>query len=289
MIQQLILKTVGAAFFIIWIMGAMSSCSSPKNLVKTKYYSSDSTIVIDGDLKEWERPLKEPDNYTNIQYNVGNDAENLYICVRIPDKGIQRRIMGLGLTVYIDTLAKKRDKVGVGYPLALTQQQLETVAFQAQKGGIKIDDRELDKAYAAICQEFELIGFIEEDLNERLRVSNLASKDLKTAMGFDPLGAMICEYKIPWNQLFKGKMSYDEVISVGIRVNPVPETADNDPGLFNDPNSNPITGSNQLNNPLGGAMLGQQQQPGMVNRQPSRSTSNNITGIWMKIALTKPQ
>ena len=216
-----------------------------------------------------------------------NDGENLYICVRIPDKGIQRRIMGLGLTVYVDTLAKKRDKVGIGYPLALTEQQLQTVAFQAQKGGIKLDDRELDKAYAAICQEFELIGFVEEDLNERLRVSNLASKDLKTAMGFDPLGAMICEYRIPWNQLFKGKLKYDEVISVGIKVNPVPENADNDPGLFNDQNANPITGSSQMNNPLGGGMLGQQQ--GIANRQPSRSTSNNITGIWMKIALTKPE
>ncbi|BDS15029.1 hypothetical protein [Aureispira anguillae] len=258
------------------------ACNSTQNITTVKWYGVDSTITIDGDLKEWEHPLKEPKDYTAIQYNAGNDDKNLYLCVRINDKNIQRRIMGLGLSVYIDTLAKRKDKIGIGYPLALTQEQIEKISFQATKGSFKIDDRALDQAYADICQEFELIGFVEEEPTEKIRVSNLASKELKTAMGFDHVGAMICEFKIPLNQLLKGTINYDEVMSIGIRVNQPAANADDDPGLFNDPSSNGITGSGQLPNPM---LQGANQSA--ISRQPSRSSNGNITGVWAKIQLSK--
>ncbi|MBL4648542.1 MAG: hypothetical protein JKY03_02340, partial [Aureispira sp.] len=185
------------SLLIILACIVMSSCNSTKSVVSTKWYSSDSTIVVDGNLDEWERPLKQAKEYTGVQYNTGNDAESFYLCLRINDKTIQRRIMGLGLSIYLDTLGKRKEKIGIGYPLALTPKQIETISFQASKGSFKIDDRALDEAYANICQEFELLGFIEEDPAEVIRVSNLASKDLKTAIGFDHVGAMLCEFKIP--------------------------------------------------------------------------------------------
>ncbi|MCH2023225.1 MAG: hypothetical protein MK207_12170 [Saprospiraceae bacterium] len=259
------------------------SCNSSKNIIQNKYYNPDSTIVVDGVLDDWEMPLERPVTFTDIQYKTANDASNLYICVRIPDKEIQRRIMGLGMSVFIDTLAKRRDKVGVGYPLALTQNQIEKISFEAQKDGIGLDDRALDKAYAKISQEFELIGFIEEDIDEKIRVSNLASKDLKTAIGFDHVSAMICEFKIPLNMLFNHIINYSEILSIGIRVNPPEANADNDSGLFDDVGNNPITGSNQQSNPMMGGIGG--QQPGY--KQPSRSSNGNITGVWMKVQLNK--
>lgn len=279
-IQKLIHPTF-FFFIIITSLFQHTACNSTKNISQNKWYSSDSSIVIDGVLDDWTQQLQQPSNFTNIQYAVGNDAENLYLCVRIPDPGIQNRIMALGMSVYIDTLAKKRDKIGIGYPLALTPEQVETISFQAQKGGPKIDDREFNKAYAANCQEFELIGFVAEDDKEKIRASNLASKDLKTATGFDHIDAMICEFKIPFYQLFKNKITYNEIITLSIRVNNPEANADDDPGLFNDPTNNQITGSNQMPNPLSG-----QQQP-IANRQPSRSSSN-VIGVSFKTALAKP-
>lgn len=266
---------------LFFLLSCLSSCNSSKNIIQNKWYNSDSTIVIDGILDDWEMPLERPVNFTDIQYKAGNDADNLYLCVRIPDKEIQRRIMGLGMSVFIDTLAKRRDKVGIGFPLALTQSQIEKISFQAQKDGTGLDDRALDEAYAEICQEFELLGFVEEDLDEKIRVSNLASKDLKTAVGFDHVSAMICEFKIPLNILFSHNAKYNEILSIGIRVNSPGSNADNDPGLFDDTGSNQITGSNQQSNPMSGSMAG--QQSGF--RQPSRSSNGNITGVWMKIQL----
>ncbi len=271
----------GTFTFVFFIITLLCSCGSSKNIVTNKWYSSDSTIVVDGLLDEWEHPLLRPNNFTDIQYKSGNDAENLYLCIRVSDKDIQRRIMGLGLSIFIDTTGKQRDKIGIGYPLALTGEQIESISFEAQKKGSGLDSRALDQAYASICQEFELLGFVEEDIKEKIRVSNLASKDLKTSMGFDHVSAMICEYKIPLHLLFDREIKYKEVLSIGIKVNDPEANADNDAGLFND-SGNPITGSNQQANPMMGGMNNQQG----VSRQPSRSTNGNITGIWTKIQLS---
>jgi hypothetical protein len=263
----------------------MSSCNSSKNIVVTKWYPSDSTIGVEGDLNEWERPLKESPGYTGVQYNTGNDGESFYLCIRINDKTIQRKIMGLGLSIYLDTLGKRKEKIGIGYPLALSQKQIETISFEASRGnGFKINDRALDEAYANVCQDFELSGFIDEDPTEVIRVSNLASKDLKTAMGFDHVGAMLCEFKIPLEQLYSGKIQYNEVLSIGIKVNqPAPDAA-NDPGLFDDNTSNSITRNNQTQNPLlqGG-------NPGGGIQQPNRTSNSNITGIWTTVQLSQPK
>lgn len=277
------LYTVVLGLFF-WVGLCLSSCNSGKVVVSTKWYASDSTIVVDGNLDEWERPLKESKEYMGVQYSTGNDAENFYLCIRINDKTIQRKIMGLGLSVYLDTLGKRKEKIGIGYPLALTQKQIETISFEASKGSFKVDDRALDEAYAKICQEFELIGFVEEDPNERIRVSNLASKELKTAMGFDHVGAMLCEFKIPLEQLYSGAVQYNEIISIGIKVNQPAADAADDPGLFDDASSNSITRNNQVQNPLL-----QGANPGGGMQQPRRSPNSNIAGIWLKVQLSKAQ
>jgi hypothetical protein len=277
--KNILYPAIGSLFIFVCII--MSSCGSNKAAVSTKWYPSDSTIVVDGNLDEWERPLKESQVYTGVQYNTGNDAKNFYLCLRINDKTIQRRIMGLGMSIYLDTLGKRKEKIGIGYPLALTQKQLETISFEASKGSFKIDDRALDEAYANICQEFELIGFIEEDPEERIKVSNLASKELKTAMGFDHVGAMLCEFKIPLDQLFSAKVNYNEIISVGIKVNQPAANAADDPGLFDDASSNSITRNNQTQNPLL-----QGANPGGGMQQPSRSSNANIAGVWLKAQLS---
>ena len=50
--------------------------------------------------------------------------------------------------------------------------------------------------YAKACKEFELLGFVEENPKEKIRISNLASKDIKCIAGFDDFGALNCEYKM---------------------------------------------------------------------------------------------
>lgn len=261
------------------------ACTSSKQLEVAQWSPSDKKIVIDGKADEWSSPFKELNDYSGFQYKAGNDAKNLYLCLRVASKSRQREIMQLGLSTYIDTLGKRKEKIGIGYPLALTQAQIETISYQATKNGRKIDERALDDAYAEICQEFELAGFVEEDETERIRVSNLASKDLKTAMSFDEVGAMICEFKIPFDQLYAQDPPVNAVLGIVIRVNRPEATADDDPGLFDDRTNNPITGNGQLNGQLNNPMM---NSPAMnANQRPMRNPNNQLANVWFRLQLAQ--
>ncbi|MFK7797387.1 MAG: hypothetical protein AB8E82_08030 [Aureispira sp.] len=270
-------------FSVLWIgLLSWSACQSTNSLVDVHAYKKADAPQVDGSLKEWVTPLSQAKDYSVFQYNIGYDADNLYIGVRVADRGMQQRIMVLGMTVYIDTTAKRKERIGVGYPLPLTEGQINKAAVEASNGG-ELDRNVFNEIYARMAQEFELLGFVEEDPKERIRVSNLASKDLKTAMGFDQLGAMLIELKIPFQQLYDRPIQYNEIISLGIQINTPEPNADDEPGLFDDA-TNPITGNGQFNNGLFQTNpqtgLQQPQQPRM------RRNPNASLGTWEKIQLT---
>ncbi|MBL4649022.1 MAG: hypothetical protein JKY03_04770, partial [Aureispira sp.] len=98
----------------------------------------------------------------------------------------------------------------------------------------------------------------------------------------DHVGAMLCEFKVPLEQLYSGKIQYNEIISIGIKVNQPAADAADDPGLFDDASANSITRNNQVQNPL---MQG--GNPGGEMQQPSRSSNSNIASIWIKVQLSQ--
>lgn len=243
-----------------------------------------TTLTIDGQLDDWtSTPIRVP-NQESFTYNVATDKNNLYLALRLSDKGLQRRLMNLGMTIFIDTTAKRRENLGLGYPLALTSNQLEQVAFAATKNGTSVDERALLETYASIAQEFELLGFVEEDPKERIRVSNLASKDIKTALGQDQLGALLIEYKIPFRQLYNRPLTQPTTWNIGIQINNPEADASDDPGLFDDPANNPITRSGQGSNP----MLPNNSALNPQRAQPTRRGPINALKVWAKLDI-QPQ
>ncbi len=250
-----------------------NACQSAQNIGLNKW--ANTPIKVDGQLDDWQKPLQKPIRYTEIECEVANDSNTLYICTRISDQLLQKRIMTLGMTIWIDTLVKNREKLGINYPIALNEAQIQSLTFAAQQN-TTLGKNPLQEAYAKICQEFELVGFVEE----RVRVSNLASRDMKVATSFDELGAMVCELKIPLHQLWDNPTLLNKKFSVGIKINPPPPNIDDEPGLFDDPNRNRITGGNQ--NTLGTNMPGQSPN---ARRPMTRINSSNDIGIWIKTTL----
>lgn len=243
------------------------------------------TLTIDGQLDDWTTPFIKVPNQESFSYNVATDKNNLYLALRLSDKGLQRRLMNLGMTIFIDTTAKRRENIGLGYPLALTSTELEKVAFAATKNGISVDERALMGAYADIAQEFELLGFVEEDPRERIRVSNLASRDIKTALGQDQLNALLIEYKIPFRQFYQRPLTQITTWSIGIQINNPEADAGDDPGLFDDPSSNPITRSAQAGNP----MLPNNNALNPRRTQPIRRGPMNALKVWTRLELSPAQ
>jgi len=226
------------------------------------------TPVIDGQLDEWQLPLEQPSAQIGIKYRCSNDAQFLYLAVQVPDEYMKALMLHQGATIWIDTTGRKRDKVGFGFPIPLKEAEIEDLMKEANGNEAKFM-----LLYAEALQEFDLIGLAEEPL----RASNLTSKDLKVAAGFDQIKGFLFEMRIPFKQIYGRMPNLTETLGLGIQINTPKKTLDddnNDGGLFNDRNATGVTQSNPLMGPNPN-----QQQFTTPNRQPS------MPNLWMKIKL----
>ncbi len=57
------------------------------------------------------------DKKSQILYKIANDSSVLIVDFLVNDKLIQEKILKFGLTVWIDTLNSKKEKIGIKYPL----------------------------------------------------------------------------------------------------------------------------------------------------------------------------
>ncbi len=249
----------------------LSSCQ--RNTVWYMATKVEQKPLVDGALNDWQTPLIQPSSQVDIRFRSAYDQEYLYIVVHIPDAYYRSLMLANGGSIWLDTLAKRRDKFGIGYPLALNNAQLEAIAIESQG-----DERQFFDNYAKALQEFDLIGFVEEPV----RASNLSSNSIKVAAQFDELQALIYELKIPLNQIFNRVPTPGTSMSIGIEVN-TPKTSpldeQDDSSLFNDRNmqNNGITQSNPLMGPNMNPRAPQNQNMG--SRQPSMPV------VWAKIQL----
>ncbi|MGC4022529.1 MAG: hypothetical protein QM734_11585 [Cyclobacteriaceae bacterium] len=80
--------------------------------------------VIDGNVDDWqsERWL-DPDG--KFLSNVGNDAENLYIRLKIADDVTQQKIGLFGFSVKLNLSGKRKGKVGLKYPIGKDESELK--------------------------------------------------------------------------------------------------------------------------------------------------------------------
>ena len=62
-------------------------------------------------------PLKYYDPKSKLQYNFTNDNENFYVIVRATEQQTQLKILRAGMQVWLDTTGKKKQQVGILFPL----------------------------------------------------------------------------------------------------------------------------------------------------------------------------
>lgn len=262
MSKLLFVLSISSLFIIIF------ACNN-KVVVETNHWAS-QIPSINGNLNDWNN-LQRSAKQNAFQYEISNDEENLYIGFRVIDPNVQTNIMRRGMTIWFDTLGKKKRHIGIGYPLPLSESDAETIAVKANG-----DANKMSEVYTEFAQEFDLLGYVDE----ALRVSNLTSKDMKVGAGFDELRSLVCEVKIPLKRIFKKQPPLDKVFSINFKVNEQKQTAEEEPSLFDDPSSNSITQSNPLmQSPNRMGQPGQQMPPNGPNSQlTSRSQS---TSIWL--------
>jgi hypothetical protein len=270
-------------FSFWWVLPSQAQKKDKSSSQINQYFAAPAQI--DGQLTEWEHPLLRPSTQYGIQAKMGNDQQFVYVSVRITDQGLQQLVMAHGLTIYLDTLGKKRSKpLGIGYPLPLTNEQVQYIGNQFSTQ----DPKAIERAYAEVSQEFDIINLVDEVV----RLGNLGSKDIKVQLGFDELQALQIEYRIPLAQVWKRKLTFNEELRLLVKINEAPRKAEeSDSGLFNDNSQmgNGITQTNPLlgpgaNNPNG--MNNPLNPMSRANAQPNFRANSQMPSIALRSKLS---
>ncbi len=247
-LKNSILKTA-IVFFLINIF---SSCSS-KIFVSGTFQQT--LIKIDGDLTEWNRPLRFGSNGGQAQYNVTNDGQNIYIAIETKDAATVLKILRNGINIYFDVDGGKSKKMGLAFPLP------NSIVVNASSS--ESDKVTMLESLLVQANSFNTTGFINVDN----RLHDVINKSgIKVAIKQETISSLSYEAAVPLKYIYNNTATAKKAqnnISVGIIINGIK-------GASNNRNSN-----NSFGNTSGMRMGGHGGRSGNYSRNPSNQNSYN--------------
>ncbi len=75
-----------------------------------------AAMVIDGELTDWPAGLT-PMQPAPLAVGITNDDHHLYLALSVNDPGLSRRIMMGGFTVWLDPQGRRKQRVGIRFPI----------------------------------------------------------------------------------------------------------------------------------------------------------------------------
>ncbi|HTH57315.1 MAG TPA: hypothetical protein VL728_14800 [Cyclobacteriaceae bacterium] len=196
-------------------------------------------VVIDGDVNDW--PMEwwvDPDG--KFFCNVSNDADNLYVRLKVADDLTQQKIGLFGLSLKLNPSGKRKGKVGLKYPTGRDASEFKKKEpTEAEVARDTRDKVEMKRELLGDVDVVELIGLAKENIvSARLGLANGIEAMIITL----PDGSYTYEAKIPF-KAFRIKKS--EVPILGVEF----QTGRYTPQAKNNPNTN-------QNSPASGAGMG---------------------------------
>lgn len=151
--------------------------------------------IIDGDVSDWTCDWWiDPDG--KYFSNVTNDADNLYVRIKVADDVTQQKIGLFGLSVKLNPSGKRKGKVGLKYPVGQDASEFKKKEPTVVDRGTDINGViQMKKDLISDVEVVELIGLAKQ---------NIVSSRLGLANGIEAIivaqndGSYIYEAKIPF-------------------------------------------------------------------------------------------
>lgn len=171
---------------------------------------------VDGNIAEWQGDFKAYNKSVKLFYTIANDDKYLYLVTKSTDEINNRKIQLGGITLNINTANKKNDKdaFSVTYPsVARTGRggfgggggRGRNGGFGSGNRGAVMSDsatkaatEEAHKQFIASAKEIKVLGF--KEITDTL-ISIYNEYSIKSMVGYDESGAMVCEMAIPLKAL----------------------------------------------------------------------------------------
>ncbi len=185
----------------------------------------DSGIIqhtLNGSLDEWPADKFTTDKETDIIYAIDNDAQYLYLALKITNQGEQIKMMSMGMKLFIDLKGKHKEDLGVEFPVKRSDGFSNPGAGlpppsqgQGDEQRVKPDMKIMRMRFVANIISMNLFGFSDEDqLNQNLETEG----SVMIAYDWDTMNVMHIEYLLPLKML-DDKTSLDQkTVSIGWKV-----------------------------------------------------------------------
>lgn len=258
-----------------------------------------SPITTDGKPTEWTTPLRFSDTKSGLQYNVTNDDDNLYVCVRASNETAQQQILRSGLKIFIDENGKKKYSTSIQFPVPPAHDGIKTGDSMPKQekpvgqmpagvaGRQKMNLKQLRNSNPRII----LAGF-KPEFNGTFTLNE--SRAVKAAMDWDDNNILTIEYTVPLNSfgtcdfgtrekapVFAMKITADAVDQQGADRPQGGRPEGGPPGGGRREGGSPGGGEGGMGGPPGGM-----DEEGMMPRSGDDNTQQDIS-IKFKIILNR--
>lgn len=172
-------------------------------------------ITIDGNDKEWTKPLNFYDDKSGLFFAVSNDSQRLYFAFSLNDEMKMRKLMNAGWSFGLSSKEKgKKFAVSLIFP-AINLMGMESIG-PGSNFERKIIGNPFINAYKMQFSTLAAKGF--QSGTTEIMLNN--SKGIDIVVGADSTQHLIFEFAIPLNELLsKGSMCLNELIVLNVRVN----------------------------------------------------------------------
>jgi len=190
------MKAIFPYFAIIAIIQLSSvSSGNAQSTTTATLQAPPKNIVVDGSVKEWGDSLHYFNAERQLNYDLANSKDTLYMAIRVNDKSEQMRILKAGLTLGINTKGKKKEIFSITFPLNTGESGPLLNLQKDDNGDITKQDRDdLKAAILTSLRGIKVEGFKDIEGN-MITTSN--TYGIKTAIDYDDKGYLICEASIP--------------------------------------------------------------------------------------------
>ncbi|HZK95103.1 MAG TPA: hypothetical protein VFC67_12915 [Prolixibacteraceae bacterium] len=171
-------------------------------------------IVVDGNDREWTKPLNFYDDKSGLLFAICNDKKNLYFAFTVNDEMKMRRLMSSGWSLEISSKEKGRKfNATLNFPgVNMTGMQRRPGA-QFEK---KVAGNPLIDSYRLQLQSVAVKGF--QSNKSTLQLNDHNGIDIAIGVGSTPY--IIYEMAIPFTELMASHLTQlDELITLSVSVN----------------------------------------------------------------------
>ncbi len=168
------------------------------------------SFLQDQENERWSKNMVL-DVKSGMVYGIFNDADTLYVRMKIADQMVQRKILKAGLTFWIDPEGKRNKDLGIVFPvghngLGSARRTDRNTSEEGDPRIASINHHAINRKFESGMEPMHLIGFFGKGSKET--ANNINKLGVNGMLRIDEHLLMLYELQIPLDKIFTAPEEY---------------------------------------------------------------------------------